>query len=205
LAHKSTPFAGFFTSVPTLGYWHSTDLGLLTLGPSFVIRHSNFVIQTPGAFMADELPSLSIDTDWKKQAQEEKRRLAEQQKAAAPAPGLLAAGSGAAAAAPVAPATAPSAAIASARAARSKQRELPPATFPTIVNSMLTQVMLCLGEIATAAGPMVDLDRARQQVDLLGVLEEKTRNNLTDEERHLLDTALHESRTRFVSVASQYL
>ena len=26
------PFAGFFRSVPTLGYWHSTDLGLLTLG-----------------------------------------------------------------------------------------------------------------------------------------------------------------------------
>ena len=29
--------------------------------------------------MAEELPSLHIDTDWKKQAQEEKRKLAEQQ------------------------------------------------------------------------------------------------------------------------------
>src|SRR5579859_5987944 len=30
-------------------------------------------------FMADETPSLHIDTDWKKQAQEEKRRLAEEE------------------------------------------------------------------------------------------------------------------------------
>ena len=29
--------------------------------------------------MAEEQPSLHIDTDWKKQAQEEKRRLAEEQ------------------------------------------------------------------------------------------------------------------------------
>ena len=37
--------------------------------------------------MAEEQPSLHIDTDWKKQAQEEKRRLAEQeQKKAAAAP-----------------------------------------------------------------------------------------------------------------------
>ena len=35
--------------------------------------------------MAEEKPSIHIDTDWKKQAQEEKRRLAEQEKAKAAA------------------------------------------------------------------------------------------------------------------------
>src|SRR3954465_8433552 len=128
--------------------------------------------------MADETPGLSIDTDWKKQAAEEKKRLAEQQRAAAPAPGLLKPGSGAAAAGIVAPpSAAPAAGAAQSRPSARAKREVPPATFTTIVNSMLTQVMLYLGEIATAAGPMVDLDRAKQQVDLLTVLEEKTQNN----------------------------
>ena len=33
----------------------------------------------------------------------------------------------------------------------------------------------------------------------------RTRNNLTPEEQHLLDTALYELRTRYISVASQYI
>ena len=54
--------------------------------------------------MADELPSLHIDTDWKKQAQEEKRRLMdEQQKRAAKPPTAPAAPAGLG---PVAPAAA---------------------------------------------------------------------------------------------------
>ena len=40
--------------------------------------------------------------------------------------------------------------------------------------------------------------------DLLGVLEEKTRNNLTPDEQKLLDTALYETRMRYVQIASQY-
>src|SRR5205823_9890369 len=60
----------------------------------------------PGASMAEEQPSLHIDTDWKKQAQEEKRRLAEDEQkraaaskpAASAAPAATAAPGGAAAA-----------------------------------------------------------------------------------------------------------
>src|SRR5688500_5533476 len=89
--------------------------------------------RTYGAMMAEEQPSLHIDNDWKKQAQEEKKRLAEkaaQAKAApppaAPAP-LAPPGAAPAAGASAAPAG-PSGARASARA-RTGQRELPAASI----------------------------------------------------------------------------
>jgi hypothetical protein len=45
---------------------------------------------------------------------------------------------------------------------------------------------------------------AKHQIDILGILEEKTRGNLTPEEKQLLDTALYETRMRYVSVAAQF-
>lgn len=148
--------------------------------------------------MADEQPSLHIDTDWKKQAQEEKKRLAEQQKqaaAAAPAPARDAEPMGAPA-------------VGGARGAGPAGRErgeMPPATLGTLVQSLLTQILFYLGELAPRGSqPQVNLDMAKHNIDLLTVLEEKTANNLNEEEKRLLDAALYETRMRYVSVASQY-
>lgn len=150
--------------------------------------------------MAEEQPSLHIDTDWKKQAQEEKRRLAEAQ-----AKQQAAAGQARGAAAPPAGGMMPAQEGPSPRGRRAA-RETPQASFATLVNSLLTQAMLYLGEIAPqGAEPMVNLDMAKFQVDMLGVLEEKTRNNLAADEQHLLDTALYDLRTRFINIASQYI
>lgn len=143
--------------------------------------------------MAEEF-SLSIDTDWKKQAQEEKRRLAEQAAKQAP---------------PAAPAIPPSASAVAPRGGTSAargRRELPQASFATLVNSLLSQTLLYLGDLAfEGTEGAVNLDRAKYQVDTLGILEEKTANNLTPDEQHALDSALYEARTRFVSMASQYI
>src|SRR5687768_6652668 len=49
-----------------------------------VVEGGCFVIYP--LLMAEDRPSLQIDDDWKKQAQEEKRRLAEREQKAAPAP-----------------------------------------------------------------------------------------------------------------------
>ena len=150
--------------------------------------------------MADESSGLHIDTDWKRQAQEEKRRLAEEEQKKA-----------AAAAAPPATAAGPTAAAigGAARpgpAGRREARELPPASFASLINSVMTQALFYLGELAPQGGePMVNLDMARHQIDTLAVLEEKTKGNLSDDEQRLLDTALYETRNRFVSVASQYI
>mgnify|MGYP001231030698 CR=1 FL=1 len=137
--------------------------------------------------MADQ-PLIQIDDDWKKQAQEEKRRLAEQAGGEKPAaPGGTA---------PPEP-----------RAARDPaRREAPPASFAGIVQSMMTQALLYLGEIAVRGGEaMLDLDLAKRQIDMLTVLEEKTRGNLAPDEQKLLDSVLYDLRNRFVSTASQFI
>ena len=74
------------------------------------------------------------------------------------------------------------------------------------MNTILTQAMLYLGEIAPPGQePQVNLDMAKYQVDSLGILEDKTKNNLSAEEQHLLDSALYDLRTRFINTASQYI
>ena len=161
--------------------------------------------------MADEKPSLHIDDDWKKQAQEEKRRLAEQQQKAAAAPaaprvppaGLPV---GPAAGAPADPRAGAPGTAASPSAAVRGARQLPEASFATLVQSFLTQALFYLGELSPYGGePTLNLDMARHQIDQLTVLEQKTVNNLTEEEKRLLDAALYDLRTRFVSVASQFI
>jgi hypothetical protein len=135
--------------------------------------------------MSEEKPSLQIDTDWKKQAQEEKKRLAEQQKQPAPA-GAVAAQD---------PARDPRA-----------PREMPPASFATLVQSIVTQALFYLGDLAVRGGePVVNLDMAKHHIDTLGVIEEKTANNLSADEKRMLDAALYEARMRYVNVASQYV
>ncbi len=82
---------------------------------------------------------------------------------------------------------------------------MPPASFPTLVQSILTQILFYLGDLTQRGSePNVTLDMAKHLIDILGILEEKTRGNLTEEEKQLLDTALYETRMRYVSVASQF-
>lgn len=141
--------------------------------------------------MPDNEFSLHVDTDWKKQAQEEKRRLAEEeQKKAAQTP----------------PRTAGPAQEAAGRPRGRGGRELPPASFGALVNSVLTQALFYMGDLAPQGSePVLNLDMAKHQIDTLGVLEEKTKGNLTEDEQRLLDTALYESRMRYVQVSSQFI
>jgi hypothetical protein len=166
--------------------------------------------------MADEQPSgLHIDTDWKKQAQEEKRRLAEEEQkraaereragASAAAPPGMGAGPGAGSPASAGPSGAAAPRGRAGAAGMTRDRAMPDANVGTLVNSLMTQVLLYLGELAPrGAEPQVNLDMAKFNIDLLGVLEEKTKGNLTPEEQKLLDTALYETRMRYVQIASQY-
>jgi Domain of unknown function (DUF1844) len=131
--------------------------------------------------------TLQIDDDWKKQAQEEKRKLAEEAKARDEA-------------------ARQSAGARSATPGEKRPRELPPADFSAFVQTMLTQSSYYMGEYAGQDGePMIDLDGAKFQIDLMGVIEEKTKGNLTPAEQGLLDAALYELRTRYVSLATQMI
>jgi hypothetical protein len=80
--------------------------------------------------------------------------------------------------------------------------EHPPAmNFEQIVHSVYMTALLQLGG-ATPEGeqPRIDLMGARQSVDMLAVLGEKTKGNLTPEETRLLDTALFELRMGFLEI-----
>ena len=81
---------------------------------------------------------------------------------------------------------------------QSTHRELP-VSFSSFVVSMATSTMVSLGEGPTGAGAgEVNLELARNGIDLLGMLREKTEGNLDDDEQKLLETLLYELRTKFV-------
>jgi hypothetical protein len=75
-------------------------------------------------------------------------------------------------------------------------------TFSAFVVSLATSAAVHFGDLAdpaTGKAHPPDLAAASQLIDLLSLLEEKTRGNLTQDERDLLGQVLYELRLRFVS------
>jgi len=125
-----------------------------------------------------EGPKIHVDTDWKAQAKAEKERLARQVE-----------GAGRAAAEP---------------AAETAAGPMPPASFAALVQTLATQAALFLSPARDphTGRSLRNLDLAKFHIDLLSVLEEKTRGNLTEEEKRLLDRYLYDLRMAYVSAAS---
>lgn len=76
-----------------------------------------------------------------------------------------------------------------------------PLEFSTFLISLGTSALVQMGEAPdpTSGGTMTaDLTAARQTIDILGLLEEKTRGNLTDAEDGLLKNLLRDLRFRAV-------
>jgi hypothetical protein len=80
---------------------------------------------------------------------------------------------------------------------------IPPPTFEFLVFSLKTQAEVRLGLLKFGEeqedGP--DLPSARHAIDLLAMIHEKTRNNLSVEEQRLIENSLTELRFRFVQVS----
>jgi len=78
-----------------------------------------------------------------------------------------------------------------------------PVTFSTFVLGLSTQALFHLGEIPdpVTSNTARDLVAAKQVIDILGVLREKTRNNLQAGEETLLDSVLYDLRMRYVELA----
>ena len=84
---------------------------------------------------------------------------------------------------------------------------LPPATFEFLVHSLKTQTEMHLGLIYFGEEkdrPEPDFHIARHSIDLLAMLEEKTRGNTTQEEKRLIENAVTELRFRFVQAMEQH-
>ena len=121
---------------------------------------------------------IIIDDDWKNQAQAEKEKLSEQVEK--PAEGGAAGGP-------------------------EGERGLPPASFTTLISSLVTQIFYSLGGIEDpqTGKRYLDLGLAKHHIDMLTVIEEKTKNNLTADEKKLLDQALYETRMQYVQIAQR--
>lgn len=121
----------------------------------------------------DNTPAgMQIDDDWKAQAQADRAKLLEQEQLAAANP----------------EATGPAA--------------LPPADFKGLIGVLASQAIMGLGAMPDpqGRGVMIDLDGAKFAIDLLDVVEEKTKGNLSADEDQELAAVLGELRARFVQV-----
>lgn len=80
--------------------------------------------------------------------------------------------------------------------------EIPGIDFVTFVLSLSHSAYLHLGDAPDPLSGSVqkNLTMARQTIDLLGLLEEKTQGNLTGEEERVLDQVLYELRLRYLEV-----
>ena len=116
---------------------------------------------------------LHIDADWKEEAAREKERLAAQEKME-PA----AAGAGG---------------------------ERPVTGFIELVNILVMQIAVALGGVQGPGGERIPPNpaSAKHLIDMLEVLERKTRGNLTDDEKRVLDSALYELRLQYVQTFSK--
>jgi len=124
----------------------------------------------------DPTPKLHIDSDWKAQAQAEKERLTAAEEAREKTGGGPDGGG---------------------------RQELPEASFRTLMSVLASQALMGLGTMQDpqSKGVVVDLDGSRFSIDLLGVLEEKTKGNLSEEEAGELTHLLAELRARYVQVS----
>ena len=82
--------------------------------------------------------------------------------------------------------------------------DLPKVDFSTFVLSLGTTALYQLGVMSNpASGEVADPDPliAQQTIDTLEMLRDKTRGNLDEEERKLIDSLLYELRMRFVELS----
>lgn len=126
--------------------------------------------------MAQE-KKLIIDDDWKEEARKEKEVLIEQEKqdgkkkAEAQSSG--------------------------------RSAPLPPADLSGLISMLATQSFFSLGVVKTKEDeePRKDLEMAKFNIDMLGIVEEKTKGNLTDQEASILSDTLQQLRMVYVQVS----
>jgi hypothetical protein len=82
---------------------------------------------------------------------------------------------------------------------------MPPATFEFLVFSLKTQAEMQLGlfGFSEQKADEPNLPAARHAIDLLAMIAEKTKGNLTLEEQRLIENSLTELRFRFVQASEK--
>jgi len=85
------------------------------------------------------------------------------------------------------------------------RRDLPSADFTMLVNMLVTNAMVFLGQMPAPGSQqyMRNLPQAQHMIDLLMVLREKTRGNLTPDEDQMMQELLPQLQMAYVSSSRQ--
>jgi hypothetical protein len=118
---------------------------------------------------------IIVDEDWKKEAQREKEVLAAQEEAEEK----------------------------KAEAQKARRGPLPEGDFVALISTLATQALFALGllQVQGEEKREPDLELARYNIDMLETIEEKTKGNLTEEEKAVLANTLSQLRMGYVKVA----
>ena len=83
------------------------------------------------------------------------------------------------------------------------EEDAPPLSFATFVLSLANTALFQLGLIRMPDSEEAykDLKAARQTIDILAIMQDKTKGNLTDEEKRLIDETLYQLRMAFVEAS----
>jgi len=123
---------------------------------------------------------IIIDEDWKQQAQREKEILAAQEKAEKEK-------------------------AEKEKTPRDKSRRgsLPKGDFAALISMLVTQALFALGllQVEGQEEKEPDLELAKYSIDMLETIEKKTKGNLTEEEKKVLENTLGQVRIAYVKVA----
>jgi Domain of unknown function (DUF1844) len=82
---------------------------------------------------------------------------------------------------------------------------LPEINFSTFVIGLSTQALMHLGEISNPLSGQVEIDvpTAKQMIDILGLLKDKTRGNLNASEDRLMEDILFDLRMKYVEAVKK--
>jgi len=118
---------------------------------------------------------IIIDEDWKQQAQKEKEKLAAQEKTEKE----------------------------KAPQDKSRRGPLPEGDFAALVSMLVTQALFALGllQVKGQEEKEPDLELAKYSIDMLDTIEKKTKGNLTEEEKKVLENTLSQVRMAYVKLA----
>ena len=124
-----------------------------------------------------EEKKIIVDEDWKKEAQREKEVLAAQEE----------------------------------EEEKKKAEEdthrgpLPQGNFAALISMLVTQAFFAMGLLQVKGGEKrePDLELAKYNIDMLETIEEKTKGNLTEEEKKVLENTLSQVRMAYVQVTEQ--
>ncbi len=77
--------------------------------------------------------------------------------------------------------------------------------FSSFLLSMHAQTLINLGEVENplTSDMSIDLEAAKQGIDIISMLQEKTKGNLSDTEHTLLENILYDLRLKYIEKVSQ--